>query len=107
MDFYKTTGGILNKMAKDMEERCKNFSKVVSEAKNPKVRTERMIREYFAKVYKYIIKEIFIDTMRSAYYTKGVTKKTTCGEPCKNRRPCTHIVWEGWKCPQHGGGRKD
>ncbi len=108
VDFYKTTSPILNGIAKDMVERCKHYHKLVSEANKPVIKRERKVKEYFAKVYKNIIKEIFIDTMQSTYHRKrGDTKKTTCGAPCKDGHPCQHIVWEGWICWQHGGGRKD
>lgn len=108
VDFYKTTSPILNGIAKEMVKRCKNYNELVSKAKKSEFKRQHKVKEYFAKVYKNIIKKIFIDTMRSTYQRRrGDTKKTICGAPCKDGHPCQHIWWEGWICWQHGGGRKD
>lgn len=108
VDFYKTTRPILDDIAKEMEKLYKRYNKLVSGNKKMQTKRRLKIMKYFTKVYKNIIKEIFIDTLRSTYQKRrGDTKKTICGARCKDGHPCQRLFWEGWICWQHGGGRKD
>ncbi|MBK8520730.1 MAG: hypothetical protein WAT20_02640 [Ferruginibacter sp.] len=108
VDFYKTTSPVLRKLARQLDDDANHYKDLESKARKPDMKRQRKVEWYFSLLYKNIVKEIFIDSMQTEYTKRrGDTKKTTCGEPCKkDGHPCQHIVWEGWVCWQHGGGKK-
>ena len=105
---YKITGNILNPLARELEESFKNWNKQAAETgKKPEIIRARRVHAYFAAVNRNIIKEIFIPTNRTKYENRtDHVQKIECGARCVDGHPCKRLFWEGWRCWQHGGGRK-